>query len=88
MPKIPGWSVTEQRNVSDVLGLRGTVYEWTHDVTGETVTIEYDREVDGAEFYVVRFPTREYGDLSGNTLDHAHSIATNFMKRHPAGVDF
>ena len=87
MPKIPNWSVTEQKNVSDVTGLRGTVYEWQHDNTGEKVTIEYDREVEGAEFYLVSFPSGQ-GETAGNTLDHAHKIATDFMKRYHAGVDF
>lgn len=84
MTQIPNWSRTETRNVSDVThyALGGTVREWVHDETGDTVSILVNDEDD--RFYTVRFNGEDVAGAS--TLRQAESGAVETLRNSEDGL--
>lgn len=78
---LENWTLTTTRNVSDVYGLSGTVREWTHDTTGDTIEIRIDREGD---FYGIHL--NDSCDEAADTIRDAENIARWLADANPEGL--
>lgn len=78
------WERTERRNVSDVTPY-GTVAEWEHKDTGDTVTVEVSDDEDGRVYYVRRSDQTD-NPAGASTLSDALDTA-RYMVAHEANED-
>lgn len=80
------WTRTTARNVSDILGMAGTVREWTHDTTGDTIAVKVIEGDDGrGRRYNVEFngePVTAYG-----TLQVACDSCVETLRHRPDGLE-
>lgn len=80
-----GWIRTEFANVADV-GQYGTVREWTHEETGDTVGVEFlDPPTDGGRR---RYEIEYNGEAVGadSTLRSAADSAMDTIRENPDGL--
>lgn len=84
MPRITGWSLTAERNVSDVRSISGTVREWEH-TSGDTVSVVLIDEEDEERLYQIR----HNGSIvtARGTLQKAIDNARTTLENHPDGLD-
>lgn len=78
------WSRTKTRNVTDIVeyALGGTVREWTHDETGDTVSIYVNDE--GHRSYGIKYNGE---DIDGfGTLREAESSTVDTLRHNEDGL--
>ena len=83
IPKTKNWSRGQCRKPTEIDTLYGTVCEWSHDETGDTVSIMLYNE--GIRRYDISHNDETI--TARNTYNQAKSSVIDTLRQHPRGLN-